>query len=566
MPLDPQLAPITTTPSAAFPSVVKVSDGEEASAVVFNRPTEQLISRTTTARDKIDALIAGLNTAMQPFPVTTLAPGTNSAVTENIYLANPTGSGAGAVVDVILPTPVAKAIVIVKDITGNVGANKTTVKRVVSGTSTIKIDGVAEDYVLRTNHEAVTFVSDGTDWFLIKSGGGGSGAGATPVTFLDASSTVLPSGTYNTVSPIIIDGVTAVENDTILFTKLAAGNNKVYKITGITNNGDTITLQPEFIFNGESPFNGAAVRVLKGVGFTSQLAVFNGTVWNVNDTIRMFNGADYWEASSLRTVTITDNSTATIFEVTAAGSENIHMHYAIKRGSSKDSGILMITHNGSTVQVARSSAGNTDAGVTFNASLVAGSPQKLKLSYTTTTTGAGGGLKYYMSRWSDDPGGPGGIPDYSNATIPSGVAAAAGASGNIQFNDGGSALGADTKFNWNKATGELELNGLKISALSNSVTLNDNTGVATNLVQFPSSESTHFVIEYSVTRGSVFRTGRMLVASNGTTVGFDDAFVETSLIGAVFSAAVDGTNVALKYTLSSTGTNAVFKYSVRRWI
>ena len=543
--------------------ILRVHDDEEASELVFNRPNIHLSDRTTVLKNKLHAVIAKLNTALQPSEVVVAVAGDTTPVTEKVYVV--TGSGTFNFMLPALPAVGADRLIItVKDMTGNVGSNTITLKR---NTTADTIDGKTEDYALRTNYETVILVGHNTGWFMIKSGGSGTG-GATPVTFIDPLSTVLPSGTYNTGTPLKVDNVQVSENDTILFTNLTTGGNKVYKITGVTNNGDTITTQVEYLFNGETPENGAAVRVLKGDGFKNQLAIFDGTDWKVNDTIRMFNGADYWESTSLRTVNIANNTTADIFDVTAASSENMVIHYAIKRGSTKEVGTLLLTHNGTIAELARTATNNVDVGVKLDVALVAGTPQKIKLSYTSTNAGVGGGMKYFISRWSDAAGGPAGVPNYSNAVVPSGVAAAAGADKNIQFNDGGSALGADTKFNWDKNKKELELNGLRISALSAEATLADNTTVATNIASFPIIESVHFVVEYSVVRGSNTRAGRMLMTSNGTLVGFEDSHVETtpSGTGVVFTAVVDGSNIVIKYTLTSAGNTAAFKYSVRRWI
>ena len=575
MPLDPQIptvpvyTPATSTQydSSKFPAVIhQVQDGEDASQEVFNRPTTHLDNRTGVLKTSLDEVIAKVNTALQPDQVVVAGAGDHTTLTEKVYVT--TGTGAFNFILPALPSNTAnthRLFVTIKDMTGNVGSNFITIKR---NTTADKIDGKTEDYVLRTNYEAVTLVAHDTGWYLIKSGGSGTG-GATPVTFIDPRSTDLPSGTYTSTHPFQIDSVDVENNDTVLFTNLTTGKNKVYKITGLTSPGiGTVATQVEYLFNGDTPVNGAAVRVLKGISFKNQLAIFDGTEWKVNDTIRMFNGSDYWESTSLRTVDIANNTTADIFDVTAASSENMVINYAIKRGSTKEVGNLLITHNGTIAELARSATNNVDVGVKFNIALVTGTPQKIKLSYTSTNSGTGGGMKYYMSRWSDNPGGPAGIPNYSNATVPSGVAAAAGANKNIQFNDGGSALGADTSFNWDKNKKELELNGLRISALSTTKVLADNTTVATSIATFPIIESVHFVVEYSVVRGSNTRAGRMLVTSNGTLVGFEDSHVETipSGTGVVFTAVVDGSNIAIKYTLTNAGSTASFKYSVRRWI
>src|SRR5690606_20566743 len=123
-----------------------------------------------------------------------------------------------------------------------------------------------------------------------------------------------------------------------------SGNNRIYELSGV---GVSInwTAQPQFSL-GLDPSDGESVRFKSGDSFKEQLAVFNGTACEVNKTIRLFNGADYWELESLHTSTLLDNTTDSVFEVTATGSENIIVYYSVLRGTAKDTGQIILSVQG----------------------------------------------------------------------------------------------------------------------------------------------------------------------------------------------------------------------------
>lgn len=79
-----------------------------------------------------------------------------TAANGRLYIVNGT-------VNVQLPAPVANLHFVVKDISGDVGANPITLVR----NSTELIDGDAANYVLSSNKQSVSIHSDGTNWFII---------------------------------------------------------------------------------------------------------------------------------------------------------------------------------------------------------------------------------------------------------------------------------------------------------------------------------------------------------------------------------------------------------------
>jgi len=94
---------------------------------------------------------------VQPFTVNSVATNTNATLNET-YLVDSTGG----VVQITLPTPTADGFVKVKDSGGDANGNNITVAR--NGSE--NIDGTAANWVMDSNYEAKTFVSDGTDWWV----------------------------------------------------------------------------------------------------------------------------------------------------------------------------------------------------------------------------------------------------------------------------------------------------------------------------------------------------------------------------------------------------------------
>ena len=95
-------------------------------------------------------------------------------------------------------------------------------------------------------------------------GGSGSGGGLTSVRAMDLTTTVLPTGTS-----VIVDGVTLVEQDTVLFGNAAL--NQVYQVTGI---GTSISFQALGVFTGGSTSPSVRDAILVREGTPT-----NCTVW-----------------------------------------------------------------------------------------------------------------------------------------------------------------------------------------------------------------------------------------------------------------------------------------------
>ncbi len=393
-------------------------------------------------------------------------------------------------------------------------------------------------------------ISEGQSLIL---GTSGSGTGSIKVDLFDPISTVLPTGVS-----VITDGITGVNGDLVLFSNLLSDNNRVYELSGV---GVAIAWTAQRSFSNDfDPTDGDTARVLRGDGFQDQLAVFSGTAWAVNETVRFFDGADFWELSSIKTSTLTDATTASVFEVAVAGSENFILSYSITRAATKETGEIFITSDGTSADVVRTNSFLGDVGVEFTADVMAGD---LRLRYTTTSTGSDATMKYFTKRWSNTAGGPTGIPNYTAFT--GSPVAAAGSVEDVQFHGSSGNLDASTKFKWDSVTDALDLNGLEIQALIGPATINDNQVALADLITYDAATFRFVIIEYSIERGTDFRVGRLLVTNDGSSASISDDFVETGVTGVTLSAIISGSDVKIQYTSTSTGSSGSFKHSARRW-
>jgi len=65
-------------------------------------------------------------------------------------------------VNVQLPAPTASFHCVLKDLSGNISSNPITIVR--NGTE--KIDGIASNFTLNSNNQAISLISDGVDWYI----------------------------------------------------------------------------------------------------------------------------------------------------------------------------------------------------------------------------------------------------------------------------------------------------------------------------------------------------------------------------------------------------------------
>jgi len=96
-----------------------------------------------------------VNVAASPFTVDT------GGITD--YILDVDTSGVSGAVTIKLPVPTNGRTIILRDITGNFGANNCTL----SPNSTEKINGLAANKILSASWGSWTITSNGTDWFVM---------------------------------------------------------------------------------------------------------------------------------------------------------------------------------------------------------------------------------------------------------------------------------------------------------------------------------------------------------------------------------------------------------------
>jgi len=104
--------------------------------------------------------------------------------------------------------------------------------------------------------------------------------------------------------------------------------------------------------------------------------------------------------------------------------------------------------------------------------------------------------------------------------------------------------------------------GSYVRETGDTATLTDNTSSATSVFTMSSSNVKAWSLDYTITRGSNVRHGKMKVRNTSTPVYSDD-YVEDASTGVTLSVAnTTGTTYALQYTTSSTGSDATLTYSL----
>ena len=134
----------------------------------------------------------------------------------------------------------------------------------------------------------------------------------------------------------------------------------------------------------------------------------------------------------------------------------------------------------------------------------------------------------------------------------------------IQFNNSGSFAGA-SEFVWDDVKKDLNLNGLRINGLSVPTVLTNNTTTVTPIITRSAADYKFMVIEYSITRNTASRTGRITTTSNGVSIEMSDIFTEIGDTGITLSAVAAGAVVEISYVSSNTGVNAEFRYFITYW-
>ena len=111
---------------------------------------------------------------------------------------------------------------------------------------------------------------------------------------------------------------------------------------------------------------------------------------------------------------------------------------------------------------------------------------------------------------------------------------------------------------------DLSVGNLTLNTLASAVLL-DNTAVAANAFSYAKTNDA-VVLEYSLSRDSNRKIGRVLLVNDGASVIMSEEGAEVSPIGVILSAIISGANVVVQYTTTSNGFNSSLKYAIRRWL
>jgi type VI secretion system secreted protein VgrG len=420
----------------------------------------------------------------------------------------------------------------------------------VVNTNAVPLDENVFVIASRLNDDNI-YLWNGSEWGVGETPFAGTGTGITQVNLYDPVDATLQTGS------VTIDGVTVTAGMYVLFSALSSGNNEIYVANGT---GSTITgWTAQYSFSGnQAPVTGDLIIVTQGTNYANQIGEFNGTTWFFNNTVRYFNGTDYWEQSALITTTLPDaTSLYTVYSVAFAGSQNQIVDYSILRGIYKETGTLDITTDGVNVSVTTSGANlNGPSGVTFSA-IISGS--NLVLQSTTTATGSSTTMKYSVKRWSDSAGGPGGLPSYSGGGG-SGVTSINGESGAVTI----TGTGGTTVTNIGSAF-TINSTGGGGPTLITAPAILDNQASPVTLFSYTASGANFAVFNYSIFKGGSYRVGRLLVSNDGIITSESDDYTETGSSGVTLTATYSGGNVNIQYTSTNTGSNGTLKYYLTSW-
>ena len=114
-----------------------------------------------------------------------------------------------------------------------------------------------------------------------------------------------------------------------------------------------------------------------------------------------------------------------------------------------------------------------------------------------------------------------------------------------------------------------DLQGIGITTKAiKQATLTNNTSSATTINEYPALAGKGLIIKYKIVRGTLDRTGEVVISASTNGVQYDDTFTESGAdVGVTLSAetgnqdsAVGNETVLLRYTTTSTGTDATLEY------
>lgn len=335
-----------------------------------------------------------------------------------------------------------------------------------------------------------------------------------------------------------------------------------------TTTSTIIGWNPEYDFGGfQDPSDGDFVVVTRGVLFEDQLGKFNGTNFVFNDKVRYFNGTDYFEQSNLIPSLISNNVIVPqlISEFNVLGSEYSFVEYSISRGTSRESGMLIITSDGSDVGFTQFGANISLTGVTLDVDVLGG---KLRILYTSDNSGSSGEMKFNIRRWSNSAGGPSGVPSYTGGggggSAGGGDVTSSGVpnNGEIAIFTSPKNITSNANFKFDTALQSINLNGMYIGALQ-TYNLLDNT--TNDIFSVDATLFPFLIINYSLLRNGKRRCSTLHITHDGVDVEISDLGTSVSDLGVDFVGELLGGNLVLKGITTSTTYNITMKASITRW-
>jgi hypothetical protein len=154
--------------------------------------------------------------------------------------------------------------------------------------------------------------------------------------------------------------------------------------------------------------NGAAAGNIDSTGLwtlnalsvtgTATLPTANVTTLNVTTANVDQINANGYILDEQTTVTLLNFSTGNVFTFPVASNKNFIVDYSLVRATGKETGQLIISSDGTTVQVAGNASTVVDCGVSFEGDVNSGN---VRLRYSTTNTGTDVTMRYVVKRWND---------------------------------------------------------------------------------------------------------------------------------------------------------------------
>lgn len=134
---------------------------------------------------------------------------------------------------------------------------------------------------------------------------------------------------------------------------------------------------------------------LAGASATSLNVSGSSTLGSVSLTELSANG---YVLEQLNTVTLLNNTTDNVFTYPVANNKNFIIDFSLTRNTGKETGQILMSTDGTTVQVSGNCSTVVDCGVSFSGDINSGN---VRLRYTTTNTGFNATMKYVVKRWND---------------------------------------------------------------------------------------------------------------------------------------------------------------------